>query len=156
MFFSDPEKVTLSGVRRLVRNVGPENIWDLMKLRECDRVGTGSPKEQPYRLRKFQSMIEEALRAPVSVKKLAIGGAEIMELLHVKPGVVIGYVLHALLEEVLDDPTKDNKEYLSKRVIELGKLPQEQIRALGQAGIQRRGSVEQEEIKEIRDKYWVK
>jgi len=62
MFFSDPEKVTLSAVRRIIRNVGQENIWDLVHLRICDRIGTGRPKEQPFRLRKYQSMIEEALQ----------------------------------------------------------------------------------------------
>src|SRR3990172_9278246 len=52
MFFSDTEKITLSAVRRLVANVGKENVWDLIDMRGCDRVGTGRPKENPYRLRK--------------------------------------------------------------------------------------------------------
>ncbi len=29
MFFSDPEQITLSAVRRMIKNVGEENIWDL-------------------------------------------------------------------------------------------------------------------------------
>ena len=32
MFFSETETITLSAVRRIVRNVGPELIWDLMNL----------------------------------------------------------------------------------------------------------------------------
>jgi len=32
LFFSDPEKITMSAVRRLVRNVGREHIWELMNL----------------------------------------------------------------------------------------------------------------------------
>src|SRR3989344_5690366 len=39
LFFSDTEKITLSAVRRVIRKVGPENIWELMKLRACDRIG---------------------------------------------------------------------------------------------------------------------
>ena len=62
LFFSDTEVITLSAVRRLVRNVGPENVWDLMNVRFCDRIGMGRPKESPYRLRKYESMIEEAMR----------------------------------------------------------------------------------------------
>jgi putative nucleotidyltransferase with HDIG domain len=50
MFFSDPEQITLSAVRRMIRNVGEGNIWDLLNLRICDRIGTGRPKEQPFRL----------------------------------------------------------------------------------------------------------
>src|SRR3989344_5828017 len=65
MFFSDPEKITLSAVRRIIKNVGPENIWTLMKVRECDRVGM-KKKEAPYRLRKYYAMVEEALRDPIS------------------------------------------------------------------------------------------
>ncbi|HEY4501826.1 MAG TPA: CCA tRNA nucleotidyltransferase, partial [Candidatus Paceibacterota bacterium] len=41
MFFSDPEKITLSAVRRIIRNVGPEHIDELINLRICDRIGTG-------------------------------------------------------------------------------------------------------------------
>jgi tRNA nucleotidyltransferase (CCA-adding enzyme) len=155
MFFSDPDKITLSAVRRLVRNVGPDNIWDLMKLRACDRIGTGRPKEQPYRLRKYKAMIEEALRAPISVTMLNIDGSEIMTMLHVKPGPIIGYVLHALLEEVLDDPERNNKEYLQKRVLELGALPENEIKTLGSLGKQKREQIEKEDIKIIRNKHWV-
>ena len=61
MFFSDTETITLSAVRRMIVNVGEENIWDLVNIRMCDRIGTGRPKENPYRLRKYESMIEEAL-----------------------------------------------------------------------------------------------
>ncbi|MBI3074886.1 MAG: HD domain-containing protein, partial [Parcubacteria group bacterium] len=86
LFFSDIEKITLSAVRRLVRNVGPENVWDLMKVRACDRIGMGRPKEKPYRLRKYESMIEEAARSPVSVAMLAVDGARIMELTGEPPG----------------------------------------------------------------------
>jgi tRNA nucleotidyltransferase (CCA-adding enzyme) len=62
MFFSDPDQITLSAVRRMIANVGKEDIWDLMNLRVCDRIGTGRPKAKPFRFRKYQSMIEEALR----------------------------------------------------------------------------------------------
>ncbi len=44
MFFSDHDQITLSAVRRMIKNVGEENIWDLLNLRICDRIGTGRPK----------------------------------------------------------------------------------------------------------------
>ena len=52
MFFSDTELITLSAVRRIITKVGVENIWLLMDVRECDRVGM-KKKEAPYRLRKI-------------------------------------------------------------------------------------------------------
>ncbi|MDP3735270.1 MAG: HD domain-containing protein [bacterium] len=155
MFFSDPEKVTLSAVRRMVRNVGEENIWDLMNLRACDRIGTGRPKEQPYRFRKYKSMIEEALRSPTSVKMIAINGDKIMEITGLKPGHKVGYILHAMLEDILDDPTKNTPENLRNRTLELAQLSDEELMALGEHGRKRKVSQETEAVGKIRKKYWV-
>lgn len=155
MFFSDPEKVTLSAVRRIIRNVGQENIWDLMNLRVCDRIGTGRPKEQPFRFRKYQSMIEEALRDPISVGMLKVDGAKIMELLDERPGPRVGYILHALLEEVLDDPKKNTLEYLEGRVRELAQLPEGELKKLGEEGKERKEEADAEVIEGLRKKYHV-
>lgn len=105
MFFSDTETITLSAVRRVVAKVGKENIWTLMNVRECDRVGMAK-KEAPFRLRKYHAMIEEVLRDPISVGALAIDGVVLKNELGITPGPRMGWILHALLEEVLDDPTK--------------------------------------------------
>mgnify|MGYP000425995953 CR=1 FL=1 len=155
MFFSDPDKITLSAVRRIIRNVGRENIEDLIKLRICDRIGTGRPKEQPFRLRKYQSMIEQALRDPISVGMLALDGAGLMKVTGEKPGPKIGWALHALLEEVLDDPTLNTEEYLSKRVLELVKLPEVELRKVGEEAKEKKDEAEEADIKEIDKKYFV-
>lgn len=156
MFFSDTEQITLSAVRRMINNVGRDNIWDLMDVRICDRIGTGRPKEDPYRLRKYHSMIEEALRDPLSVSMLKIDGNKIMEVTHVTPGPKIGYTLHALLEEVLDDPSKNTEEYLENRAKELIVLDEMELKKLGEEGKQTKEELEEEKIKEIRKKHWVK
>jgi len=156
LFFSDVEQITLSAVRRIVRNVGPENVWDLMKVRFCDRIGMGRPKETPYRLRKYESMIDEAMRAPVTVGMLKVDGAKIMEVAGEKPGPRIGFILHALLEEVLDDPSLNTKEYLEDKVIKLSKLNDEKLKKLGEKGKDTKESKEKKEIEEIRKKWWVK
>lgn len=156
LFFSDIDVITLSAVRRLVRNVGPENVWDLMKVRACDRIGMGRPKEKPYRLRKYESMIEEAVRAPVSVGMLNIDGDIIMKITGEKPGYRIGYILHALLEEVLDDPERNTKENLLKRTLKLQKLPKKELEKLGKKGKNKREETEEREITEIRKRHYVK
>lgn len=156
MFFSDPEKVTLSAVRRMIRNVGgPKQMEELLNLRVCDRIGTGRPKEQPFRFRKYKSMVDEALRDPISVQMLAINGAAIMEISGEKPGPRIGLTLHALLEEVLDDPQKNDADYLKKRSQELLKLPNDDLIKLGNEGKHRKDEEEEAEISKIRQKYWV-
>ena len=155
MFFSDPEVVTLSAVRRVITNVGKENIWDLLNLRICDRIGTGRPKEQPFRFRKYKAMVEQALRDPISVGMLKTDGKRIMEKFHEKPGPKIGYLLHTLLEEVLDDSKKNTAKYLDKRTEELLKMPEDELKALGAAGKKRREAAEEEEVKRIMEKHHV-
>ncbi len=156
MFFSDTEQITLSAVRRMIANVGRENIWDLMNLRICDRIGTGRPKEDPYRLRKYHAMIEEALRDPISVGMLRIDGKRIMDVTRITPGPKVGFTLHALLEEVLEDPTKNTEEYLENRAKELVLLPEKELQELGEKGKQSKEEADEEEIKKIRGKHWVK
>lgn len=156
LFFSDTEQITLSAVRRMIRNVGEENIWDLMNLRESDRIGMGRPKANPYRLRKYKSMVEEALRDPVSVKMLKIDGTKIIEITGEKPGPKIGYILHALLEEVLDDPKLNNNEYLEKTAKKLFKLNETELKKLGEKGKLKKDTIDEKEIEGLRGKHWVK
>jgi poly(A) polymerase/tRNA nucleotidyltransferase (CCA-adding enzyme) len=156
MFFSDTEQITLSAVRRMVANVGKDHIWDLMDVRICDRIGTGRPKENPYRLRKYKAMVEEALRDPVSVGMLKIDGKTIMDIAKMEPNPKIGFILHALLEEVLEDPKLNTKEYLEKKTLELAKLSEIELRKLGAIGKDKKEKAEEEEIAKIRGKHGVK
>ena len=154
MFFSDPEKVTLSAVRRTIRNVGAEHIKDLLNLRICDRIGTGRPKEQPFRLRKYMSMVDEAMRDPISVSMLAIDGTHLIEMGETA-GPRIGWILHALLEEVLDDPKKNTSEYLETRARELTQLSEKELQKLGEAGKERKEGEEETAVEELRKKHHV-
>lgn len=155
MFFSDPDQISLSAVRRMIRNVGEENIWDLLNLRICDRIGTGRPKEQPFRFRKYKAMVEEALRDPISVKLLKIDGKVLMERLHVQPGLRMGWILNALLNEVLDDPKRNTEEYLLGKAEEFFKMPDSELIALGNEGRKKREEKEDEEIQQILKKHHV-
>ncbi|MBP7006088.1 HD domain-containing protein [Patescibacteria group bacterium] len=149
MFFSDPALITLSAVRRTIARVGEENIEDLLNLRVCDRIGTGRPKEQPFRFRQYKAMVDQALRDPVSVKMLKTDGDRIMQLTGEKPSRKLGYILHALLEEVLEDPGKNTEEYMDGRVVELLKLSEAELQKLGEAGKERQAEEEAAAIKEI-------
>ncbi|MDB5187916.1 MAG: polynucleotide adenylyltransferase [Candidatus Kaiserbacteria bacterium] len=155
MFFSDPDSVTLSAVRRIISNVGRENISSLIDLRICDRIGTGRPKEQPFRLRKYMSMIDEALRDPITVGMLAIDGKGLMEIIGEGPGPRLGWMLHALLEEVLNDPALNTKEYMEKRALELKELPEETLRTLGEQGKDKKEMEDAAEVLKLREKHHV-
>ena len=156
MFFSDTEQITLSAVRRMIANVGKDLIWDLMSLRMADRIGTGRPKEDPYRLRKYKAMVEEAMIDPVSVGMLKIDGTEVISVSHETPGPKIGYILHALLEEVLEDPKLNTEEYLEKRAVELAKLSIDELKKLGEQGKIKKEEELEKKTAEIKGKYFVK
>jgi len=156
MFFADTEQISLSAVRRIISSVGRDNIWDLMNLRGADRMGMGRPKESPYRLRKYHSMVEEAMTDPVSVGMLKIDGGDIMKYTGEAPGPKIGYILHALLEEMLENPTLNTEEYLKKRSRELAKLDASELQKLGESGKETKEKEEEKKIEEIRKKHWVK
>jgi len=155
MFFSDTEKITPSAVRRLVANVGAENVWDLIDMRGCDRIGTGRPKENPYRLRKYKAMLEEVMRDPVSVGMLKINGKKIMEIIGIAPGPKIGQILNALLEEVLEEPLLNSEEYLNERVGELSKMSDRELKQLAEKGKEKKEKEEEKEIKRIRGRHHV-
>lgn len=154
MFFSDPDLVTLAAVRRLVARVGKENIEDLVNLRVCDRIGTGRPKEHPFRLRKYMSMIDEAQRDPISVGMLKIDGTRLQKMGE-QPGPKFGWTLHALLEEVLDEPSKNTEAYLEKRARELLALPENELKALGEQGRDKKEEADLAEVAKLRKKHHV-
>jgi tRNA nucleotidyltransferase (CCA-adding enzyme) len=156
MFVYDPETVTAKGVRRLLSRVGTENIDDLIKLREADRIGSGVPKAQPYRLRHLQAMIEKAKGEPVSVKQLKIDGNIMIADLGMKPGPKMGFALAILLEEVLDDPERNTLEYLSERTKGLEGLSEEELRKLADKARQSAAEVQKRIDDTIKEKYFVK
>lgn len=151
LFYYNVGEVTESSVRRLLANVGPENINDLIKVREGDRIGSGRPKAVPYKLRHLQYIIDKVSHDPISVKMLKVDGADVMKKLDIKPGPKIGLILNYLLAEVIDDPAKNTKEYLEKRIHELDKKsPEELKRSLGKI----EKAIEDDE-KERMKKYYV-
>lgn len=155
MFVYDPESVTLAGVRRIIRRVGSKNISDLMLVREADRIGSGVPKAQPYRLRYLKAMIEKVQKDPIHPKMMVLKGEDIMRILDIPPGPKVGKVLAALLEEVLEHPELNDVVALEKRVRELGGLSDKELDAIA-AKAKKSAAAAQERIDaEIKKKYFV-
>lgn len=123
LFYYNVDEVTPASVRRLIKNVGLENMDDLINLRMADRIGSGVPKAEPYKLRHFRYVVDKVSKDPISVKMLKVDGNDVMRILNIQPGPKVGIILNALLSEVLDDPEKNNKEMLEERVRKLGNFP---------------------------------
>ncbi len=155
MFYYDAGEVSESSVRRLVRQVGPENMEELLQVRMADRIGSGVPKAEPYKLRHLKYLIEKVAQDPISVKMLKVNGENIMEILKIKPGPKIGMVLDVLLGEVLDDPEKNTEKYLKNRIKELGKLSDNHLEAITEKARKERDTLETKRDEMTKKKYWV-
>ena len=114
--FTVDEKQTDKALRRFIRNIGLENIEDMMDLRIGDRLGGGLQQPESWRLKLFRQRIKEVLKKPFTVADLKINGNDVMKTLGIKPGPEVGRILNELFEEVADDKTKNTKEYLLKRL----------------------------------------
>jgi len=156
MFFSDTDQITHSAVRRMVSNVGRENIWDLINLRICDRVGTGRPKEDPYRLRKYMSIIEEVMSDATDVSMLKIGGVDLIEMLHVTPGPIIGKILNILLDKCIENAEINNKESLIDVSKDLLHMKQVDLDVLYNKALSHKKQENDERVHKIRSKYKVR
>jgi poly(A) polymerase/tRNA nucleotidyltransferase (CCA-adding enzyme) len=128
MFYYMVDEVTATSVRRLIAKTGRENLQDLIDLRVADRLGSGTPKAMPYKLRHLQYMMDKVQNDPVSVKMLQINGDQLMPLLKIKPGPIIGAILDVLLAEVIEQPELNTYEWLSNRSQELVKLELSDLR----------------------------
>lgn len=117
--FSTNENQTDSAIRRFIKNVGLENIEDILALRIGDRLGGDTRKPVSWRMEKFKGKIEHVLQKPFSISDLKINGNEVMELLKIKPGPKVGEILNELFQEVLKDSSKNNKDYLMEKVKQL-------------------------------------
>jgi poly(A) polymerase/tRNA nucleotidyltransferase (CCA-adding enzyme) len=155
LFYYNVGEVSEAGVRRFVKRVGPENIDDLLKVREADRIGSGVPKAVPYKLRHLLFMIEKVKKDPITPSMLAIDGVKLMELLQIKPGPRVGWILNTLLNDVLDDPARNTVEYLSNRAQELNKLSDKELIEMSKEAKEKKEEVEDELEGEMKKKHRV-
>jgi poly(A) polymerase/tRNA nucleotidyltransferase (CCA-adding enzyme) len=155
LFYYNPGEVKESSVRRLLRKVGPENIEELLQLRMADRIGSGVPKAEPYKLRHLRYMIEKVSRDPISVKMLKVDGNDVMEILKIKPGPKVGQILHILLEEVIDDPKKNEEGFLKEEIKRLGGLSDKELAELAKKAREKIEEIEQKRDEMTKRKYWV-
>ena len=155
LFYYNAGEVKEASVRRLVRNVGLENMEELLEVRMADRIGSGVPKAEPYKLRHLKYIVEKVSGDPISAKMLKINGNDAMKLLGMRPGPKIGQILDILLGMVLTDPKKNKKDFLEKEVKKLGKLPEKELSSLANEAKKGREQIETKKDEMTKAKYWV-
>ena len=108
------------GVRRFLAKFPDRDLLsDLFLLQRADIRARDIYKDTNKHLaemtdfeEKIQKIIEE--EPPFTKGDLAINGHDIMEM-GVKPSVYLGYIIGTLLNEVIDKPSLNTREYLLKR-----------------------------------------
>jgi poly(A) polymerase/tRNA nucleotidyltransferase (CCA-adding enzyme) len=155
LFYYNPGEVGESSVRRLLLKVGPENIEELLQVRMADRIGSGCPKAEPYKLRHLKYTIEKVSQDPISVKMLKVKGNDVMEILKIKSGPKVGEILDILLSYVLEKPKKNEEEFLKKEIEKLGKLSDGELKEMAQRARKEREKIEQKKDEMTKKKYWV-
>jgi tRNA nucleotidyltransferase (CCA-adding enzyme) len=119
MFFYSPEW-TDGTVRRFVRRVGSETLPALFALREGDIAGRGFGEDPDVELGELRRRVSEvaAEDAALRITDLALDGKDVMRILGIAPGRIVGVVLERLLERVLDDPSLNQPDRLAALVPE--------------------------------------
>lgn len=118
MFETKPFEDNEKALRRFINKVGPENIFDLLDLRLSDKKGGRFPKKV-YGILQLRKKIREEInkKPPFSAKDLAVTGHDIMGM-GFKAGPIIGHIQRFLMEHVLDDPSLNTKEQLTKLILD--------------------------------------
>jgi len=155
LFYYNVDEVSDSSVRRLVKNIGPENMEDLLWVRQADRIGSGVPKAEPYKLRHLKYVIDKVSQDPISAKMLKVNGKDIMNILEIKPGPKVGQILDVILGYVLEDPKKNDKKFLESKIKELGKLEDKKLQSLAEKSEAERMKMEIKKDEMTKQKYWV-
>ena len=102
-------------IRRAIHTMGEDIYPYMFAVRQADILAQSQyeREEKLSRLEEAQSIYEEILGARdcLSLKDLAVTGKDLIEA-GVKPGPELGEILSGMLEQVLEDPGKNTKEYL--------------------------------------------
>lgn len=112
---------TEAGMRRFLHEAGEDLFPELMRMRRA-QIAAGSREEAARKERDLEE--KEALFRKVtetgqcfSLDRLAVDGKDLIAA-GVKPGKMLGGILHELLEAVIEDPSLNEKEKLVRMALE--------------------------------------
>ncbi len=110
-----------AAVRRMASRVGPDLFWKLLDVLYADVCAQSDFHRQEKLIligqmrALYQTITEE--KQCLSRKELAVSGTDLIRW-GMPPGRQIGQALDRLLQEVIEDPARNTKEYLKKTLEE--------------------------------------
>jgi len=113
--FTVNENQTDGAIRRFIKNVGTENIKDMLELRTGDRLGGGA-RETSWRLEEYKRRLLEVQKQPFSINDLKINGSDVMKTLNIKPGPKVGEILEKLFKKVVAKEIPNEKGKLLNKL----------------------------------------
>lgn len=112
-------EATSRAVRRALNKIGKEYFEQILEIKQADMLAQSmyQREEKEENLRQVRALYQEILQKEecFSLKELALTGKDLMEL-GVPQGKQVGAVLNQLLEDVLEDPAHNTREYLTQLV----------------------------------------
>jgi hypothetical protein len=118
-------KMGPAGMRRLINRIGRELLQELLIVREADFLAHSL--ELVLRsltdFDNFRAELQKILQKgfDFEMRDMAISGSDVLEVLNCPPGPIVGKVLRVLWNEVLNDYSKNNRDYLLSRIRQIGK-----------------------------------
>jgi tRNA nucleotidyltransferase (CCA-adding enzyme) len=103
--------------RRFLRAHGERLARDLVAHKEADLRAKNVDDAELERTLRLGALIEQELSQPHRLSDLAVGGNDLLELGY-SEGPELGTVLSRLLDDVVDDPSRNSKEWLLERAKE--------------------------------------
>jgi poly(A) polymerase/tRNA nucleotidyltransferase (CCA-adding enzyme) len=111
--FGYESRWTDAAVRRLIQKVGRETLPRLMLMREADNLGSGEPADAGGVDELRERIAAELERGvPLTIRDLAVDGHDLRESIGLPPGPLLGALLDRLLEAVIADPERNERETL--------------------------------------------
>lgn len=107
-------------IRRLIRKAGEDSFPGLFQVMGADILAQSEYRrlEKLLNLERVQQVYEEIVERQdcISLKQLKVTGKDLIEA-GMKPGKEIGEVLSRMLEDVLEEPSHNDREYLLKHFL---------------------------------------
>jgi tRNA nucleotidyltransferase (CCA-adding enzyme) len=97
--------------RRFLRTHGDELAFDLAAHRRADLHGKKPNPAAFEAVDRFRALLEQERTSPHTLRELAVTGDDLIEL-GFEPGPALGDALERLLDEVVEDPSRNARETL--------------------------------------------
>ncbi len=112
--FSLDENVDAVFARRFLAAHGDELAFDLVEHKRADLDAKHVPAQERDALEQLARQLEQERQQPHRIADLAVTGADLIAIGY-SEGPAIGHVLAALLDDVVTDPARNDREWLLQR-----------------------------------------